>query len=289
MKKISIITINLNNKEGLRKTAESVVFQSAFSEIEWIVIDGGSTDGSIDIIEEFRDKMAYGISEPDRGIYNAMNKGVSQAHGEYVLFLNSGDALLNSEVIAHFFASQAYGMFDYCVGGIIQERKGDVTSVVMPPHKVSANILLTSYLPHPSQFIKKVRFGEHLYDESYRIAADIAFTARDMIKYGATYAALDFIVTRFDLGGVSATQSDVAWAERQRMIKEVVPECCYQDVAAMMHPAYEVFLKKKDSELFQVLIHIHKVNVLYYFFSFICVLFYLPILIYRKVRYGIKE
>ena len=85
-RKFSIITINYNNKEGLRKTIESVVGQS-FRDFEYIIIDGGSTDGSIEVIKEYAGKVDYWVSEPDKGIYHAMNKGVLQAHGEYLNFM----------------------------------------------------------------------------------------------------------------------------------------------------------------------------------------------------------
>ena len=90
----SIITINYNNSEGLRQTIDSVVSQT-YHEYEYIVIDGGSTDGSVDIIGFFSDKVDYWVSEKDRGIYHAMNKGVAQAHGDYCIFMNSGDSFYN--------------------------------------------------------------------------------------------------------------------------------------------------------------------------------------------------
>ena len=88
--KLSIITVNLNNLEGLKKTYESVVCQT-FTDYEWLVIDGGSTDGSREFIEQHQDKFAFWCSEPDKGIYNAMNKGIVRAKGEYLNFMNSGD------------------------------------------------------------------------------------------------------------------------------------------------------------------------------------------------------
>ena len=91
---LSIITVNLNNCDGLQKTIDSVVGQT-FTDYEWIVIDGGSMDGSRELIEQYADCLAYWCSEPDNGIYNAMNKGISRATGEWLLFLNSGDSLFN--------------------------------------------------------------------------------------------------------------------------------------------------------------------------------------------------
>ena len=97
--KLSIITVNLNNLEGLKKTYESVVCQT-FTDYEWLVIDGGSTDGSREFIEQHQDKFAYWCSEPDKGIYNAMNKGIVKAKGEYLNFMNSGDCFASSFVVA---------------------------------------------------------------------------------------------------------------------------------------------------------------------------------------------
>ena len=88
--KLSIITINRNNAAGLRRTIESVVSQT-YTEFEYIIIDGASTDESVDVIKEYADKITFWVSEPDNGIYNAMNKGILKAKGEYLLFLNSGD------------------------------------------------------------------------------------------------------------------------------------------------------------------------------------------------------
>ena len=91
--KISIITINYNNKSGLEKTIESVL-QQTYDNIEYLVIDGNSTDGSKDVIKKYKHRISYWVSEPDSGIYNAMNKGGTKATGDYLLFLNSGDVLL---------------------------------------------------------------------------------------------------------------------------------------------------------------------------------------------------
>ena len=97
MPKLSIITINLNNAQGLEKTIKSVVSQT-YSDYEYIIIDGASTDGSVDVIQEYRNKITYWVSEPDTGIYNAMNKGILKATGEYCQFLNSGDILVDNNV-----------------------------------------------------------------------------------------------------------------------------------------------------------------------------------------------
>ena len=102
MSKISIITINYNDLKGLQKTFNSVVNQSN-KDFEYIVIDGGSSDGGKEFLEQNSDKLAYWISEKDSGVYNAMNKGIKAAKGEYLLFLNSGDFLVDDNVIEKVF------------------------------------------------------------------------------------------------------------------------------------------------------------------------------------------
>lgn len=97
--KLSIITINRNNCAGLSRTMDSVIRQTC-KDFEWILIDGASTDGSVDLIRQNKQHITYWVSEPDKGIYNAMNKGLQQAHGEYCLFLNSGDWLAQNSTIA---------------------------------------------------------------------------------------------------------------------------------------------------------------------------------------------
>ena len=96
--KYSIITINYNNADGLRRTIESVVSQT-YADYEYLIIDGGSTDGSVNAIKEYEDKISYWVSEKDGGIYNAMNKGVKVAHGEYLIFMDSGDVFYNDRVL----------------------------------------------------------------------------------------------------------------------------------------------------------------------------------------------
>ncbi|WP_302015691.1 glycosyltransferase family 2 protein, partial [uncultured Akkermansia sp.] len=114
--RFSIITINLNNREGLRKTILSVLEQKC-RDFEYIVIDGASTDGSIDVIREYEHSITSWISEKDSGIYNAMNKGLARAGGEYIYFLNSGDFFYSPHVL-----SEIHGMdtvFDILCGRVM--------------------------------------------------------------------------------------------------------------------------------------------------------------------------
>jgi glycosyltransferase involved in cell wall biosynthesis len=113
--KLSIITINYNNKAGLQKTIDSVICQT-WKDYEWIIIDGGSTDGSKELIEQYQQHFAYWCSEPDKGVYNAMNKGVEHAHGMYVSFMNSGDVFHDGDVLANVFSKALHG--DILIGQV---------------------------------------------------------------------------------------------------------------------------------------------------------------------------
>ena len=149
MPKLSIITINLNNKDGLRKTIESVISQT-FEDFEYILIDGASTDGSVEVISQFETRLKYWISEPDNGIYHAMNKGIKKAKGDYCLFLNSGDYLDNSTILECIFESNhkeelLYGNF--MINGFNQ-------TFTMPDY-LSFNTFLDVSIGHHASFIKR--------------------------------------------------------------------------------------------------------------------------------------
>ena len=118
--KLSIITINFNNCEGLQKTIESVVSQS-FKDFEWIVIDGGSTDGSRELLEQYADHITYWVSELDKGVYNAMNKGIKVAKGEYVNFMNSGDVYASASILEDVFSTShtADVLYGYMMRGSV--------------------------------------------------------------------------------------------------------------------------------------------------------------------------
>ena len=201
--KISIISINYNNKEGLRKTVESVVNQT-YKNFEYIVIDGGSTDDSTDILDEYHEKINYIVSEPDSGIYNAMNKGIKVAKGDYLLFLNSGDCLIDQFVIQKVI-TELNDKISIYYGNLIYSSNGIPKTLNTPPDKLSFNFFLNNSLPHPASFIKRELFFKYfMYNESLKIISDWEFFIYVICKMNESYKHIDFTIADFDDGGISS-------------------------------------------------------------------------------------
>lgn len=217
---LSIITINYNNLDGLEQTVESVLTQS-FGNFEYIIIDGGSTDGSVGYIESIAEQFAYWVSEPDEGIYDAMNKGIALAKGEYLLFLNSGD------VLNGVFALKNFTRHPQFKGDIIY---GDY--LFNEGHKVYPDELYPAYfiktsLPHQSTFFKAEVFETMGgYDLQFPMSADRAFYIKAYLSGKFEFVHIPLFLSRFDLSGVS---NDPAHQQRkeeedQRMLKHCYGE-----------------------------------------------------------------
>lgn len=203
-KKLSIITINYNNLEGLKKTVESVVNQT-WREFEYLVIDGGSTDGSATYIESQSSKMDYWVSEPDKGVYNAMNKGIAKATGEYLLFLNSGDVLYNNNVLLETKKTLDLDM-DIVYGDlwiISGLGKGFRNRY---PNFIDFPFLKQTSLGHPSTFIKKELFYTYgLYRTDLKIISDWAFFVNVFCRHKVSHCKIDHIIATFYEGGLSTS------------------------------------------------------------------------------------
>ncbi|MDR3704373.1 MAG: glycosyltransferase family 2 protein [Paludibacteraceae bacterium] len=239
--KLSIITINLNNCEGLCKTIKSVILQTC-NDYEYIVIDGASTDGSVDIIKQYEDKIAYWITEPDTGIYNAINKGILKATGEYCLFLNSGDYLVDG-VLSDFFSTQVNK--DIVYGNIILESDGKTICVDNSCGKdnLTCNDFFHGTIRHQGAFIRRSlfeRFG--LYDESNSIVSDWQFFIKSIVFGDATYEYRNINICYFDVSGIGSVFSEKHIQERNKVLKEFFPEKVIAD-----YVAYNDLLQKHKS------------------------------------------
>jgi glycosyltransferase involved in cell wall biosynthesis len=212
---LSIITVNLNNDIGLKKTIESVLMQEGMP-FEFIVIDGGSVDKSVYYIRESEKKIQYWRSEKDRGIYAAMNKGLKKADGDYVLFLNSGDSLSTPNILKEIHPLLEESPDILSCGLMVENEKGDYDQRFPLPSYTYQNIFLKS-LPHQSTLIKRSLFQTWgTYDEGFRIAADWEFWLR-IAANPIQYKTSTLILSNMEKEGLGAHMNDDHFKERLRI------------------------------------------------------------------------
>ena len=235
---LTIITINRNNAAGLEKTMQSVLSQTR-TDYEYVVVDGASTDDSVVVIERlapaFGDRLKW-ISEPDKGIYNAMNKGIGMATGEYIQILNSGDSLVSPEVVDRMYAalekeghpSIMYGnmLKDFPDGRVHRDTSfagGEITLLGM----------YIGTLNHSPAYIRRSLFDKYgLYDESLKISSDWKWFLQALVfgEEKPVYADID--VTLFDMTGIRETNTALTKAERKQILTELVPPAVLADYDA---------------------------------------------------------
>jgi glycosyltransferase involved in cell wall biosynthesis len=240
---LSIITINYNNASGLRKTMESVLSQTS-KEFEYIVVDGASTDFSsrvisqqlavssnqsaVDSTQMVGEGIVNGInvrwvSEKDTGIYNAMNKGIRMATGEYVQFLNSGDWLVDVSVVENMIKTLPTEC-DILIGNIISVKQNGKIKYNRNIEEVSFLTFYRSTLQHTSAYIRKELFDKYgNYDETLKIVSDWKWY---LIAVGLNAAKVIFAnihVSFFDSNGISNTNKTLEKAERRKVLEELIP------------------------------------------------------------------
>ncbi len=218
---MTVVTINYNNVYGLKKTIDSVINQK-WKEFEYIVIDGGSSDGSFTVIQDCADQISYWISEKDNGIYNAMNKGIKQAKGKYLLFLNSGDCLIDENVFENIYTN-FYSDIDFICGNLFYEHNG-IGFVKEHPEQMTFSYLVSRTIYHPCTFIKRTLFNQYgFYNERNKIVSDWEFFFKAMGLNGATYQKINHIITNFDMNGISSVQNELVLKEKKMILKNCLP------------------------------------------------------------------
>ena len=224
---LTIITINRNNAEGLEKTMQSVSSQTC-KEFEYIVVDGASTDGSVEIIkslaENFSGRLRW-VSEPDKGIYNAMNKGIGMASGEYVQFLNSGDCLASDNVVERMFSIlEQEGKPGILYGNMLKDMPDG--RVMRDRCFAGRDITLLGFyfgtLNHSSAYIRRDLFDRYgKYDENYKIVSDWKWFIQAIILGEEKPVYTDIDVTLFDMNGISETNKTLDKDERRQVLEEL--------------------------------------------------------------------
>lgn len=223
---LSVITVNLNNAAGLALTAESICRQT-FSDYEWLVIDGGSSDGSVEVINKYSNHILYWVSETDTGIYNAMNKGLTLARGKYVLFLNSGDYLISDTVLQEVFdlnveADIIYGDFEFvdnCGRSLGDFRYNDT---------LCFSDLYIGGLPHNASFISRQLLLEHPFNEGYKLASDWEFFVK-MALLSRSFKHIEKKIIYYNNEGRSTVQTGLNKKERSAIVRDVIPQSIVND------------------------------------------------------------
>ena len=261
--KISIITINYNDAKGLAKTLKSVasqvlsdkVLNDGFS-LEHIIVDGGSTDGSIEVIKEYASRNINDhqsainfhlevkwVSEKDKGVYNAMNKGIKMASGEYIQILNAGDILASSDVLAKMFdfvkrytvhrpeAATPYienaGIF---YGNMIRQRADGTIEGKSGQVPYSLLNYFTSTMNHDCCWMKRSLFEEYgLYDENLKIVSDWKWFLQAIGLGHVKPVYVDIDMTIFDTTGISERNLGLRNEERRKVLEEVLPPAVLAD------------------------------------------------------------
>lgn len=227
--RFSVITVNYNNVEGLHRTIKSVLCQD-YADFEYIIIDGGSTDGSVDVIKQYVDLLSYWVSEPDGGVYEGMNKAMAVAHGEHCIFMNSGDEFYSPTVL-----SDVAGMgsaYDLGVGKSCSMNKGILGRIVAPPAEQSLLFWENYSVIHQAAFMRTDMLRERGYDTVYRIVADWKYMLTEYLTHEYRYASLPVIVCKFEGGGMS-DDAEKRNAERRRALQELLPPMLLKDAKKM--------------------------------------------------------
>lgn len=227
----SIITINYNNKEGLERTIQSVIGQTC-KDLEYIIIDGGSADGSVDVIKKYANRIDYWVSETDKGIYNAMNKGILQAKGDYLNFMNSGDTFFSSTVVEDI--NRMNLGEDIITGGYYDQEKG--IKHIIKPQEVTLLTMFKNTFNHQATFYKRELFEKRLYDESYVIQSDAKFNYLSIIYDNCSVRIIDYIIAVYDLNGISSNL-EIVDKEWERLLAELFPQRILKDYKNMYTPA----------------------------------------------------
>lgn len=220
--KVSIITVCFNSSATIRETIESVLSQD-YSAIEYIIVDGGSTDGTVAIIQEYRDRIQAFVSEPDRGIYDAMNKGIRLATGAIVGMLNSDDIYVDSHVVTELVGAMEQADVDAVFADLLYVDKVDTARVrrYYDSSRWKPSRFRFGWMPaHPTLLIKRERYaGCGLFSLDYRIAADFEMLVRLFHRDRATYTHVGRPVVKMRAGGISTRGLRHSWIINREIVR----------------------------------------------------------------------
>ena len=228
--KFTVITITRNNLPGLKATFESVVSQSC-RDYEFIIVDGASSDGTADFLKQHDRQISFWVSEPDTGIYNAMNKGISHARGEYLIFMNSGDVFHDENVLAD--ALPELNGIPMLFGESIR-WDGSIHSAIPD---VQLKCFWGPSFPHQASFIRAELFQKYgYYREDYRCASDMFFFFEMIFLHHVPYKVISRTISDVEPGGISS--GNIGRRERRHYILHHMPfKLCVYSVILEIYSA----------------------------------------------------
>lgn len=218
--KFSVITVAYNAGICIERTILSVISQS-YKDMEYIIVDGSSNDNTIDIVKKYKSHINIWVSEHDHGIYDAMNKGVRMASGDYCIFMNAGDMFVNSDVLNKV-NEQIESNFDIYIGNEISVRNGMICDYIKPPKTVDAEYLLCNSLSHQASFINRWLLLKNPYDENLKLVSDWKFWIQTIVLSDATYKHINVDICLFNHDGVTFTMQDKGLLERKKVCDELL-------------------------------------------------------------------
>ena len=239
--KLSIITINRNNATGLEKTMQSVAAQT-FKEFVYIVVDGASTDGSVAVIKKLEPEFTHlkWVSEPDSGIYNAMNKGIHMASGDYIQILNSADCLAAEDVVERMLDALEKASCPSILYGNMIKCFPDGRKMVdksFSGQEITMLGMYTGTLNHDSAYIRRELFEKYgYYDENLKIVSDWKWYMQAVILGDEQPQYVDVDVTLFDMTGISETNLDLCKKERKKELDQMLPKAILADYERFAFP-----------------------------------------------------
>jgi glycosyltransferase involved in cell wall biosynthesis len=220
--KVSIVTVVYNNHQTINCAIQSVLSQD-YPDIEYIIIDGKSTDGTIEKIQNYKDHITHFVSEPDRGIYDAMNKGLKLATGEIIGILNSDDFYVSNDIISEIVNEFEEKKVDLIFGDIVFVKPENLDKITRyySSNNFHPNKFAWGWMPgHPSCFLKRGIYEKYGYFKTdYKIAADYEIMTRFMSKYSISYGYIPKVFVKMRTGGVSSANFKSNWILNEEIVR----------------------------------------------------------------------
>lgn len=243
MIKISILTVTFNSSKTISDTIESILSQD-YPNIEYIIIDGESKDGTIEIVQSYGDRIAKFISEPDHGMYDAMNKGIALATGDVIGILNSDDFYTDQNVISNVVHTFMESGSDSVFGDLVYVSSNDLSKVTRYYSSSHFHPKLFAYgwMPaHPTFFVKRWVYQQYgIFQTDYKIAADYELLTRFLAKYQVSYTYVPSVMVRMRTGGASTTNLISNWI----LNREIIRACSENGIKTNWFKVLSKYFKK---------------------------------------------